>query len=49
MKQQIQMIFQDPYASLDPRKKVLDSVAEGIDIHRLAASRKIGKTLYKTS
>jgi oligopeptide transport system ATP-binding protein len=34
----VQMIFQDPYASLDPRKKVRDLVAEGIDIHHLAAS-----------
>jgi oligopeptide transport system ATP-binding protein len=33
------MIFQDPYASLDPRKKVRDIIAEGIDIHRLAATR----------
>jgi oligopeptide transport system ATP-binding protein len=33
------MIFQDPYASLDPRKKVLDIVAEGIDIHHAAPSR----------
>ncbi|MDN6260746.1 MAG: ATP-binding cassette domain-containing protein, partial [Staphylococcus simulans] len=32
----IQMIFQDPYASLNPRLKVMDIVAEGIDIHKLA-------------
>ena len=31
-----QIIFQDPYASLDPRKKVRDIVAEGIDIHHMA-------------
>lgn len=30
------MIFQDPYASLNPRMKVKDIVAEGIDIHSLA-------------
>ena len=34
----IQMIFQDPYASLNPRLKVMDIVAEGIDIHKLASS-----------
>lgn len=34
------MIFQDPYASLNPRLKVMDIVAEGIDIHNLASSRK---------
>ncbi|WP_150887825.1 ABC transporter ATP-binding protein [Staphylococcus auricularis] len=36
----IQMIFQDPYASLNPRLKVMDIVAEGIDIHHLAANKK---------
>ncbi|AKS67550.1 peptide ABC transporter ATP-binding protein [Staphylococcus schleiferi] len=36
----IQMIFQDPYASLNPRLKVMDIVAEGIDIHGLASDRK---------
>lgn len=30
-----QMIFQDPYSSLNPRKTVGDIVAEGFDIHRL--------------
>ncbi len=32
----MQMIFQDPYGSLDPRMRVGDIVGEGIDIHRLA-------------
>ena len=35
----MQMIFQDPVASLNPRKKVLDIVAQGLDIHGLASSR----------
>ncbi|GHU83381.1 peptide ABC transporter ATP-binding protein [Clostridia bacterium] len=35
----VQIIFQDPYSSLNPRKKVRDIVAEGIDTHRLAATR----------
>ncbi|WP_129729071.1 MULTISPECIES: ABC transporter ATP-binding protein [Bacillaceae] len=35
----MQMIFQDPYASLNPRMTVADIIAEGIDIHGLATSR----------
>jgi len=35
----MQMIFQDPYASLNPRMKVADIIAEGIDIHGLAKTR----------
>ena len=35
----MQMIFQDPYASLNPRMKVSDIIAEGIDIHGLAKSK----------
>ena len=38
-RRQAQIIFQDPYASLDPRKKVRDIIAEGIDIHHLAKDR----------
>ncbi|GAA0325231.1 ATP-binding cassette domain-containing protein [Bacillus carboniphilus] len=36
----MQMIFQDPYASLNPRMKVADIIAEGIDIHGLASNGK---------
>lgn len=36
----VQMIFQDPYASLNPRMKVKDIIAEGIDVHDLAANKK---------
>ena len=34
----VQMIFQDPYASLNPRMKVKDIVAEGMDVHGLATT-----------
>ena len=35
----MQMIFQDPMASLNPRKKVEDIIGEGLDIHHRTASR----------
>src|SRR5699024_1376347 len=38
--QNMQMIFQDPYASLNPRMTVTDIVAEGLDIHGLVKSKK---------
>ena len=34
-RKEIQMIFQDPYASLNPRMKVKDIIAEGLHIHHL--------------
>lgn len=34
-KREAQMVFQDPYASLDPRMTVSDIVAEGMDVHKL--------------
>lgn len=33
------MIFQDPMACLNPREKVMDIVAEGLDIHHLYSSQ----------
>lgn len=35
----VQMIFQDPYSSLDPRKKVHDIIAEGMRIHKMVHSK----------
>jgi peptide/nickel transport system ATP-binding protein len=42
----MQMIFQDPISSLNPRRKVKDIVAEGIDIAR-AAHRRTRSTLTR--
>lgn len=39
LRMQMQMIFQDPMASLNPRKKVGDIIGEGLDIHHRYKSR----------
>lgn len=39
-KKEVQMVFQDPYGSLDPRMTVADIIGEGIDIHHLAKNKK---------
>lgn len=39
-RRKMQIVFQDPYASLDPRMTVGDIVGEAIDIHHLAANAK---------
>ena len=35
LRTKMHMIFQDPMASLNPREKVMDIIAEGIDIHHM--------------
>jgi len=39
LRREMQIIYQDPYESLDPRFSVRDTVAEPLDIHRLAGSQ----------
>ncbi len=39
-RKKMQYIFQDPYASLDPRMTVSDIVGEALDIHKLSNSKK---------
>lgn len=52
LRSNMQMIFQDPMTSLQPRSTVLDIIAEGLDIHHLYKNReeraeKVYKVLEK--
>ena len=52
LRQNMQMIFQDPMSSLNPRKKIGDIIGEGLDIHQLYSNAKerneiIGEILKK--
>lgn len=38
-RRKLQIIFQDPYGSLNPRLTIEDSIGEALDIHRLAADQ----------
>ena len=52
LRQNMEMIFQDPMSSLNPRKKIGDIIGEGLDIHKLYSDKKerneiIGEILKK--
>jgi len=51
LRQNIQFVFQDPFASLNPRRTVGDSIAEPLVVHRLAdpaaRTRKVGELLER--
>mgnify|MGYP001309423890 CR=1 FL=1 len=54
LRTQMQMIFQDPMASLNPRKKVEDIIGEGLDIHHMYKTQnerreKVEKILEKVA
>jgi oligopeptide/dipeptide ABC transporter ATP-binding protein len=39
LRQSVQMIFQDPYESLNPRQNVFDTVAEPLEVHHLVSNQ----------
>ncbi len=43
----MQMIFQDPSSSLNPRMTVMDIIAEGLDVHQLVKNEKERKREWK--
>ncbi len=44
---EVQIIFQDPYSSLDPKMKVGDIIAEGLRAHKMCASREEEKKVVR--
>ena len=46
-RKRIQMIFQDPYASLNGRMTVADIIGEGMEVHGLATGRKKTERIYE--
>jgi oligopeptide/dipeptide ABC transporter ATP-binding protein len=48
MRRKMQIIFQDPYASLDPRMPIGESIAEGLKIHRIGSSKERFELVIKT-
>jgi len=41
MRRHMGMIFQDPYASLNPRLRIVDIIGEALDVHGLAATKQV--------
>ena len=43
----VQIIFQDPFASLNPRKSIMDTVSEPLKIHRIIEKSRIKETVVE--
>jgi peptide/nickel transport system ATP-binding protein/oligopeptide transport system ATP-binding protein len=48
MRRNMQIIFQDPYASLDPRMPIGESVMEGLNVHGIGSRRERFETMLET-
>jgi peptide/nickel transport system ATP-binding protein/oligopeptide transport system ATP-binding protein len=48
MRRNMQIIFQDPYASLDPRMPIGESVMEGLNVHGIGSHRDRVETMLET-
>ncbi len=48
MRRNMQIIFQDPYASLDPRMPIGDSIGEGLKIHRIGTAKERFEIVLET-
>ena len=47
VRQQMQMVFQDPFASLNPRMRIGDAIGEPIRAHGLAPAREVGDAVLR--
>ncbi len=46
-REDIQMVFQNPFSSLDPRYKIFDSIAEPLVVHKKGDKQSIKKRVYE--
>lgn len=47
LRKDFQMVFQNPFSSLDPRYKVFDAIAEPLEVHNYGSKEDIKKRVYE--